>query len=288
MSELASEQTAVEPAAESAPAPEPVAADQLAEGAAAGEATDAGLEAAPEPQAPAAPELDPLEVQARLDYVQSQYDELLGALGTLTGDPAAAGQQQGQPQLQELAANLVDEFGAVNPQALLQVLGMSQQGLLQAIDQRFQQFSAPLEAQREAEQTARGEERLKDVLADDIARNGEFASSPEADAAARERVRQRASDIFEELAPVYGETSRVAEMAMLRAAQQERDYLRAVRGEAASEAVNRLSTLAGAPGEPGGAANGAIGGRPDFGTNTGSIVDHYAREARRLSQAAGS
>jgi hypothetical protein len=288
MSETLSEVGAVEAVAEPA-APAGADAvdgvDQLAGGAAAGEAT-----AGAEPAAPAAPEtpaVDPVELQAQLEYMQSQYSELANYLQSLEQPQQQQAQQAGPAGLD--MAGLVDEFGQLTPEGLLQALAVQQKSITQAIEQRFQQFAQPFEAQREEQAYNEGIESAKDILGDNVARFGEFASDPQADEIARDRVLDRAGSLLSD--PSFqsqygGNTPRAAEIAIQRAAEEERTYLNSVRGQGAAQAANRLSTLANAASEPGNGATGGIAGVPEF-KSPQEVVQFYAQQARQIDQNGG-
>lgn len=240
MSEFAAE--GVEPVEEQVVAPE-------------GEATEVE---APEAATPAAeaPALDPLELQAELEYVRSQNNELYGLLQQIAGQ-SEQGQfaQNVQQQTGADVSSLVDEYGNFNPQAFAQWQSQRENALVQQIGQMFQPLQQTFEQQREQAVVAEGEQRLQDILADDISRNGEFASDPQADSQARDLVMTLASQMFPDVAQRYGETPQAAEIALTRAATQVRGLLRSASGAAVTQTQNQLATLANAHGEPG--AHGA-------------------------------
>lgn len=283
MSELLSEAGAAdagaaEPAAAAAdPAP---ALEPLAGGDAAGAVADPAPEAAP--AAPEQPAVDPAELQAELEYTRTQLSELAQYLQS----------QQAQPQQQPAApgqgldiAGLVDEYGQITPEGLLQALAVQQQSITQAIEQRFEQFTQPFAEQREAQAYNEGLESAKDILGDNVARFGEFAADPQADEIARDRVLNQADAILTDpgFQARYGNTPRAAEIAIQQAAEQERQYLNSVRGQGAAQATNRLATLAGAATEPGAGTNGGVAGQPEF-NSPGEVVKHYAALARQIDQ----
>lgn len=236
MSEFAAE--GVEPVEEQVAAPE-------------GEATEVN-ETESVAQAPEAPALNPLELQAELDYVRSQNAELYQVLQQFA-DRAEQGQfaQNVQQQTGADVSALVDEYGNFNPQAFAQWQMQREQALTQQISQMIQPLHQTFQQQQEAAVISEGEQRLQDILADDVSRNGEFASDPEADAQARDLVTTLASQIFPDLAQRYGATPQAAEIAMTRAAEQVRGLLRSASGAAVSQTQNQLATLANAKGEPG-------------------------------------
>ena len=251
-----------EAATAAGPASAAEAAD-LSSGQAAGEAVDASAaEAAPVEEAPAAaqtPAFDREEFEGQLEYLRQQNAQLVEYLQSQQQPQA----EQGQPQFDP--AQLVDEFGNLNPVALAQFMAQNNEQLMGAFDQRFQQIQAPLAAREEAETIAEGEQRLQDILADDVSRNGEFSPKADVDKQARGLVRMIADQQFVEVAQQYGMSPRAAEIAMGRAAAQVRDMLRA-NAEAAVEAhVNHNATLAGARSEPGAAAgNGVVTSHDDL------------------------
>jgi hypothetical protein len=184
-------------------------------------------------------------------------------------------------------AGLVDEFGQITPEGLVQLLAVQQQSITQAIEQRFQSIAAPMEAQREQEAYNAGLESAKDMLGDNVARFGEFAADPQADQIARERVLDRAEALMPEIQGRFGSNPRAAEIAIQRAADEERQYLNSVRGQGAEQAANRLSTLAGAAAEPGAGAPGGIAGVPEF-KRLQEVVQFYAAKAREIEQNGGA
>lgn len=272
--------------------------DALAAGQAAGAATD-GAPAAGDGQQPGAgdtagggaaaapPAFDPADLEAENAYLRTQLGQLGEAVQGLLQQQRGPQQPEPQPGAFD-PAQLVDEFGQLNPQALIGMFQQFGEQLMGGIDQRFQQIQAPLAARQEAETVAQGEERLQDILVDDIAHNGDFvraagdqpeqvAAAREADQQARALVRTVADQLFPEIAERYGATPRAAEMAMTRAADQVRTLLRAAgAGEAAAQA-NRLATLAGQRGEPGAGAAGGAGAveAPVVKVNE-RVVDRYA------------
>jgi len=179
-------------------------------------------------------------MQAWLEQQQSQAQQ-----------PA---QQQGQGQ--NVYEGLVDEYGALNVEKFAQLQTARDQALLGQISQMFNPIQESFQSQQEASVIAEGEQRLADILADDVSRNGEFASDPEADARAREFVSERASQLFPELAERYGPSPRTAERAMTRAASEVRGLLQSVGGAAVQQNQNQLANLASANGEIGGTAAG--------------------------------
>jgi hypothetical protein len=236
--------------------------------------------AAVEPPAPAAPNWnDP----ALLDLVDTRAGEiaqqqLVQLLEQYANEPAPQGQPQGQPQI----GQLVDEYGQLDPNALVQLLAQQQAQTFAALDQRIQQLQAPLTARFEQETVAEGNQRLSDILADDVARNGEFSSDAEADNAARQLVRTLAEQAFPQVAQRFGNTPRAAEMAMAQAAAQVRQVLTADRASALTTEQNRIAALAGVRVEPGTAAVG-VEGLSDTPLSAREIAMKYSAKATVLA-----
>lgn len=234
---------------------------------------------APEPVAPAA---EPTPAAPTIDYDDPRLNDLIQTQAAQIAQQqleqmvqrAQAQQPQGQQQGFDVS-QLMDEYGNVNPAALAQMIEHNRQSTLEAVKEMFTPIATQMQQAQEAEVIASGEARLEDILADDIARNGEFASDPEADRIARERVRATADALFPEIAQRYGATPRAAEIAMERAADMERTYIRTLRAQAVEQHTNQMATLAGQHGEPGG--TGAVGAvsRPvvKFGER---VTDRYA------------
>lgn len=252
--------------------------------------------ASPEPVAPAAPEpvapaADPAPAAAAIDYDDPRLQDLIQnqasqiAQQTLEQMVQRSQMQQTQPQQGFDPSQLLDEYGNVNPAALATLMQQQQQTTLQAVQEMFTPLASQMQAQQEAETIASGEARLEDILADDIARNGDFvraagntpelvAQAQEADKAARALVRTTADQMFPEIAQRYGATPRAAEIAMGRAADQVRSLLRVAGQSAQAAQANQLATLAGQHGEPGSAGTSAVS-RPvvKFGER---VTDRYA------------
>lgn len=237
MSELADETAVVEQP--EAVAPENAVEENAAEAAA--------------PEAPAAPTLDPLELQAELEHMRSQNAELYSLLEQFSTQGQTA--QQGAAQQGYDISTLTDEYGNLDPAKFAAFQQQQEERIVSRMQEMFNPIQQTFAQQQEASVIAEGEQRLQDILADDVARNGEFASDPTADAEARELVRTLAENMFSEIADRYGQTPRSAEIAMTRAAERVRGLLKTAGGAAVSQTQNQLATLATAHGEPG--AHGA-------------------------------
>lgn len=280
MSEAVAEPGAAEPAAPAAEPTEPTPAGAPPVGAEPAAPAEPGAPtepAAPE-AAPAEPTIDPRELQAELEYVRSQNTELAAWIQQQEQQgqqPGAAAPAAGEP-------DIYDEFGNVDAVKLLQAQRSIVQEEMATLRGELQQAETNrMQQEREAE----GHQNALDMIADDVARNGEFASDPKADEQARHRVYARAEELLTtELVHRYGATARAAEIAIARAAAEERAYISGLRGEGATQQANRLATLAGAASDGGTGATGGVEGTPAF-KSPGEVVDYYASKAREVAAA---
>jgi hypothetical protein len=277
-------------------APEPASpGEAVAGGEAALAASDAagaavGVEpvdpAAPAPP-PADPQVDVRELQAQLEYVSDQYNGLVQYLQS-QGATRAEAEAGATAQTGLDPAALVDEYGNLDPAAFAAFLAQRDERLFGAIDQRLQRIDQRESAREEATVIAEGEQRLNDILADDIARNGEFAADPEADKQARSLVRTLAEQAFPEVAQRYGMTPRAAEIAMSRAADQVRGLLKAAGAAAVTQNANHLATLAGARSEPGVGGGSGVQTISDVVTDPSSIAASTAAKFGGLIRASNT
>jgi hypothetical protein len=235
-------------------------------------------------EAPAAAPAFDYEDPRFLDLVDNRAAELasglleqrLGPLEQLL-QQAFAGDQNAQQQVDQITGDLNpwdDNFASSLDQRF--------QSLEQKIGGMIDQVTAPLQAREQQEIVQEGEQRLQDIMADDIARHGDFPVDPETGkSAAKELVRPLADILFPEIAARYGNNPRAAEIAISKAS----GLLRAVGAEygkaALAEHVNRNAKLAGVQGEPG---IGAVGVEttPDQIYRPGQLTDKYAANASRL------
>jgi hypothetical protein len=178
--------------------------------------------------------------EAQMQPLLPLLEQVLGV-----GDPAAAGQPGAGGPLNPWD----DGFG--------EGLDARFQSLEQKMEGWLQQLAQPLMADQQAKAVAEGEQRLQDVLADDIGRHGEFSSKPEVDREARHLVRTLADHIYDGLAGRFGGHDqvirtgvgpRLSEAAMTQSAGLIRNLLAAERSAGAAIETNRLATLASAPG----------------------------------------
>lgn len=158
-----------------------------------------------------------------------------------------------------------------------------EEGFGPSLDQRFDTLkqemqkmvagiAAPLAARQEAETVAEGNQRIQDMVADDISRNGDFPTDPETGrSAAKEAIRPLADMLFPAFAQrlggrpdpqtgsyVFPHASggpRAAEQAVFQATALVRQIVAEATQHASTTELNRLGTLAGANGDLG--VNGA-------------------------------
>jgi hypothetical protein len=226
----------------------------------------------------------PAPAPAGIDYNAPEFLEAVQAQAAYVADQRlqqfiAEAQAEAMRQQQTAGLDpsmLVDELGNVDPGALAGLIQQSNQQMLQAVQQMIQGLAAPLAAREQAETLAEGEQRLADILTDDIARNGEFSPDPKADARARQMVREQSDRVFDELASRFGGAQaviqaglgpRLAEAAMSQAAADVRELFSLVGGSVLARQQNQAATLAGAPREPGvGAGAGVVTTTADIGS----------------------
>ncbi len=236
-----------------APSPEPVSST----------APGGEGEAAPSAAATAAAPTWTPDDPAFRDAVAQEAEALIqGRFGGLMQLEQQLAQLGGQPEPSQTPG--LPEFDPLDPDSVTAWQDAREQRLLAQIDQRLQMLGQPLMEQQAQQAQQEGEQRLQDIIGDDVARNGEFASDPDADRQARDLVRVLAEQQFPTLAERYGQTPRAAEMAISQAAQQVRGLLRTVGQAEVTRHQHHTATLAGAVAEPGagGAAVSTVPGRP--------------------------
>lgn len=255
-------------------------------GAAGGEPVSPPSAGATEPAAPAWSPEDPIFAQAVDDRALALIDERFGPIAQLLeqtlggGDPAAAaGAQPGASGMPQVQLDPFDESFGGN---LAQLLQAQNQQMLAQVQQLIGQVAQPLQAQMEQQTTAEGNQRLQDMIADDVARNGDFPRAPgETESKAQSLVQPLAEALFPAIAARYGSGHRAAEVAI----QQASSTLRAIVAEAGAAAVaahqNQLGTLAGARTEPGGGAGGAQGVADT--QDPREITQRYARQGQAIT-----
>lgn len=145
------------------------------------------------------------------------------------------------------------------------------------IRQELSAIAGPLQARQMAEQEAEGELRIKDMIADDINRNGDLSEPGKA------QVRSLVNVYYTDFVETYGPTARTVELATQKATAA----VRAIESEAAKSAVerykNELGTLAGAPNGdlPAGPRGGAVGAN---GLTPAMTIDEVVQRNARIMQ----
>lgn len=236
---------------------------------------EAPEEATPEAAAPEVPTLDPLELQAELEHTRGQYNQVLGILEQIS-------QQQNQPVQQTAQqagydiSSLTDEYGNLDPQKFAAFQAQRDSAIVSQMQQMFQPLQQSFSQQQEAAQVAEGQERLKDIVADDIARNGEFATDAKANEQAQELVMTLASNAYPDFEARYGATPHAAELAMRQAMQTVRGFIGSVGGSAVAQTQDNLATLAGAHGEPGAGGAGVEAPVIRNSEQVGTLAARYA------------
>jgi hypothetical protein len=234
------------------------------------------------PAAPAQPEFDPDAFQqAVLEEAEALLEARLARLtppqpgqpgfpggpipGATPGPMTAFDWSQVDPYSDEFGAQLGQGIQATIQEALV--------GALSPV-------TGAIQAQQHAQVIATGEERLQDMMADEIARNGDFAAEEDGSQPGRELVIPLAETFLEAAAERYGETPRAAEAAIEHAAQLIRRAEAAAAAKAVAQHANHVATLAGAPAEPGSPGQAAaIAGRPAVARSPSEIAAAFGTRA---------
>jgi hypothetical protein len=224
-----------------------------------------------EPGTPAAPERD---IQAELE--QEWLREQEEARARRDAELAAALQRLAAPQAEGAGAQtldlsrlqLEDEFGNINPAALLEAVHALNQHTLSPIQQQMNQLAEQIQqARAEAVAEQRHEqygELVEDMFANNIARHGDLTTNPEDAEKATSFVEARAMQLLPGLNAKYGTNPdgsakpRVLEAAIEQAAGEVRELLTGHASSTTEQERNRLATLAAAGGEPGAAGVGGV------------------------------
>lgn len=262
--------------------------EALAEGVASGDAADAApvddalvVDAPATPETPAAQNLDPSEIRAELEYLRSQNDQFAQAFNVLIerGQTAGEAAQGAAQQTGVNPADLVDEFGNLNPTALVSLIQSQNKENLAQLDQRIQTLTQPFtESQRQAN-IAEGEKQMRDVIADLSSREGELRVTKVATDRIIEDVRNR---YYPEISQRFGEGQRSAEMALERAYRAEADYQKQIADAAIEQHVNRNTSLVAKQGEPGLGGGSAAQTSPVTPLTQRELVLKYAASADRI------
>lgn len=225
--------------------------------------------ATPAVAAPAAPATEPWDDDRYLDLVdqraQQIFETRIAPIVPLLEQFLGNG---GAPGATGAAAAGADAGGELNPwdPSFAGSLDARFARMEQLLQKGMQQLAQPMMAREQAELEQEGNQRLQDMLADDIARNGEFprtvdpaTGQPVTESKAEKLVTPLAQMIFPSIAEKFGETPRAAELAMGRAAAIVREIVAEASAAALNQETNRLGALADAHGEPGAATVGAHG-----------------------------
>lgn len=189
-----------------------------------------GYEGGPAPEPEPVPPAEPAwagpsqdeweQTQQALQYYAQQIE-------AQNAPPPAAGEQQ---------IPAVDFFDENAFPQLMGVFG-------QMLDERLR----PFQEFQYGQQMGEAENRALDILEDIVARDGEFLEQEKAFQA----ITAMANVFMPEEAQKYGYGPQAAQAALERAAGEFRAYEKAVSEAAVARNHNQLSTLSGAPGEPG-------------------------------------
>lgn len=219
--------------------------------------------------------------QRAIDLYEQRFGPLQQLLEqSFAGDPAAA--QQGQQQQQQLLPP--DPFSDNYQQELAAYNQARDEQMYARFEEMLGQVAQPLNARIQSETVAEGQQRLQDMIADDVARNGDFPRAPgQTESQAQKLIMPLAEALFPQIAERYGVGTRGAEMAI----QQASSTVRAIIAEAGAAAVeahkNQNATLLAVQGEPGTAVAGAQGLSDT--QDPSEITRRYAAAGRQLGVA---
>lgn len=181
---------------------------------------------------------------------QDEWQQIAGAVGYL-----AELEQKRSAVYAPQDEEQTPELNPFDPSFVEQLRGMIHQEVA-PIAGRFQEMSAE-----------ESEAQIKDILSDYASRDGEFDIG-----LARARARDMAPAFFAK----YGKANGAAEKLLEQAANEQRAWEAQFAESAVNRHTNRLSTLAGAPGEPG--SQYAVGAQtremPDY-RKGGSVTQRF-------------
>lgn len=203
---------------------------------------------APEPLEPA-PEAAP---EAPWAPSQDEWQQIAGAVGYL----AELEQRRSQVYEQPGGGETPVEIDPFDPDSVAAY-----------VDQLVQQRTAPLQQLHQQITHDEGEERARDILADDAAANGEFDI---------DMARLRADRILPQLNARGIRGPKAAQEALAQAAKDQRAYETERDKKAVERHMNQLQTLNGAPGEAGSTYSQGVQQRvmPDY-RGGGSVVSKF-------------
>lgn len=134
------------------------------------------------------------------------------------------------------------------------------------LDAYFEQKTAPYQEYLQAQQYREGDARAADIIADDIAKNGDYLF-----AESKDKARALANNYIGETNQQFpNNPAQAAEAALTRAAQDVRAWEASVKEAAIEQYKNELAGLSGARREP---AAGGINGQQFAMPTGGSLVD---------------
>lgn len=211
------------------------------------EPSAAVTEAAPAPTPPM------WELPEFQDAVAQQAAEIADA--RIAAMRAEQAQTAPTAPVQGAAPPFPDQYSENYAQEMAAYMAYRDDQLLSKIDQRISPVTDSLTATEQARVAAEGDQRVQDVIADDIARNGDLGET------ARALIRPIAEAKYGEYAARYGEGRRAAEAAIQSAAATIRQMHTEAGTAAATAEVNRINGLAGIRDQIGTGAAGVSGVR---------------------------
>lgn len=241
---------------------------EAAESGAPGEAADLSAVSAPA----AAPVWETPEFQ---DAVAAQAAEIADArIAAMRAEQA----QAAQAPVQGAAPPFPDQYSENYGQEMAAWMAWRDEQLLSKIDQRISPVTESLTATEQARVAAEGDQRVQDMIADDISRNGDLGET------ARSLIRPLAEARYGEYAQRYGEGRRAAEAAIQSAAATIRQSVAEERTAAATAETNRINLLGGLRDTPAEGASG-ISGIQTVETDTRKLVQKHAARIAAMNGA---
>lgn len=173
--------------------------------------------------------------------------------------------EQGTPQQQQAAAEQIQELGDLNPfdDDFGQNLDARFAQMQQMMQEMVQQVQAPLQEQQQQAEAARLDGLVADLIADDVARNGDLSEK------GVELLNAVGVQILPEFSQRYGQGSpRALEATIQKAGSIVREFAKMEREAGAEAYKNETATLAGVRGEPAAGLAGTSGSQttPDVGS----------------------
>lgn len=205
---------------------------------------------------------------------------------TPPAEPAATAEPEGPPEWFAPYAERFDQFSQSAEQLAYIAQQMEQANQPQGqttidpfaedfqtqLDAYLEQRMAPFQYARETWEQQEGTERARDILQDNVSREGEFIFE-----GSTEQALRMAEAYLPEMQQRYGATAQAAEEAINAAANAVREYERSVGEAYHSRQMNQLKTLNDAPREPGAAVPPAVQtpGAPVPGGDEFAVVAKY-------------